>query len=78
MNDTAPTSLSPKKLLHTKWTAAQPQNREKHFLVTKVIEPRVPGAPIEFVELESVYTRRSRVIRWRELTDGAVWLQGWL
>lgn len=78
MNDTAPTSLSPKKLLHTKWTAAQPQNREKHFLVTKVLEPRVPGAPVEFVELEAVYTRRARVIRWRELADGNVWLQGWL
>jgi tryptophan-rich hypothetical protein len=78
MNETAPTSLSPKKLLHTKWTAAQPQNREKHFVVTKVLEPRVPAAPVEFVELESVYTRRSRVIRWRELADGNVWLQGWL
>jgi tryptophan-rich hypothetical protein len=76
--DTAPTPLSPKKLLHTKWTATQPQNREKHFLVTKVIEPRVPGAPIELVELESVYTRRVRVIRWRALTDPGAWLQGWL
>jgi tryptophan-rich hypothetical protein len=78
MSETAQTSLSPKKLLHTKWTAAQPQDREKHFLVTKVLEPRAPGAPIEFVELESVYTRRARVIRWRELTDESAWRQGWL
>ncbi len=77
MNDHARTSLGPKKLLHTKWTAANPQNREKHFLVTKVVEPRVPGAPVEFVELEAVYTKRSSVIRWRELADETRWLQGW-
>jgi tryptophan-rich hypothetical protein len=74
---TVPTPLSPKKLLHTKWTAADPRNREKHFLVTKVIEPRVPGAPIEFVEVEAVYTKRASVIRWRELQDPSVWRQGW-
>jgi tryptophan-rich hypothetical protein len=78
MSETAQTSLSPKKLLHTKWTAARPEDREKHFLVTKVLEPRAPGAPIEFVELEAVYTRRARVIRWRELTDPGAWRQGWL
>ncbi len=72
------TPLSPKKLLHTKWTAVAPRDREKHFIVTTVIEPRAPGAPGEFVELESVYTKRTRVIRWRELTDASVWGQGWL
>ena len=29
--------VSPKKLLHSKWTAVEPRNREKHFLVTRVI-----------------------------------------
>ena len=38
-------ALSPKKLLHTKWTALVPRDKEKHFLVTKVIEPSPPGSP---------------------------------
>ena len=29
--------LNPRKLLLSKWTAAQPQNRERHFLVTALI-----------------------------------------
>jgi tryptophan-rich hypothetical protein len=77
MHDAPATSLSPKKLLHTKWTAVAPRDREKHFIVTKVIEPRVPGAPVEFVELEAVLTKRATVLRWRELDDPATWLQGW-
>ena len=31
--------MHPKKLLLTKWTAVQPVARQKHFVVTKVIEP---------------------------------------
>ena len=70
--------LSPKKLLLTKWTAVTPRWKEKHFLVTKVVEPEVEGGRIEFVELEAVYTKRTRVIPWRELQDTAKWRQGWL
>ena len=33
--------LSPKKLLLSKWTAVQPLNREKHFVVVRVIEPEL-------------------------------------
>jgi len=28
--------INPKKLQHSKWTAVQPRNKEKHFLVTAV------------------------------------------
>jgi tryptophan-rich hypothetical protein len=69
--------LQPAKLLLSKWTAAAPQAKEKHFLVTKLIEPEVPGAPIALVEIEAVHSRRARVIAWRELTDARIWLQGW-
>lgn len=67
-----------RKLLHSKWTAAVPQRREKHFLVTAVVEPPVPGAPVEFVDLEAVLTRKVRRIAWRELDDATKWRQGWL
>lgn len=70
--------LSPKKLLHTKWTAVAPRHKEKHFLVTKVIEPIPPGSPVESIEIEAVYSKHVRVIAWRELKDAAQWRRGWV
>ena len=71
-------ALSPKKLLHTKWTAVAPKNKEKHFLVTQVIEPVPPGSPVVSVAIEAVHSKRARIIRWRELTDAAHWRRGWV
>ena len=71
-------ALSPKKLLHTKWTAVAPKNKEKHFLVTQVIEPVPPGSPVVSVAIESVHSKRARIIGWRELTDAAHWRRGWV
>ena len=69
--------LSPKKLLLSKWTAVAPQHREKHFVVTRVIEPDVPGTPVEQVELQAVHSGRSLTLPWRDLTDSTRWHQGW-
>jgi tryptophan-rich hypothetical protein len=74
---TAQTALQPAKLLHSKWTAVTPLNREKHFIVTALIEPEPPGAGVERVTLEAVLTRRSFDLPWREFKDGSRWLQGW-
>ena len=35
--------LNPQKLRLSKWTAVNPQEKEKHFLVTKVIDPELAG-----------------------------------
>ena len=70
--------LSPKKLLLSKWTAVQPLNREKHFVVVRVIEPEPPAVRIERVELEAVHSGRVLQLHWRELTDPEVWRQGWV
>jgi tryptophan-rich hypothetical protein len=70
--------LSPKKLLLTKWTAVEPCDREKHFVVVRVVEPVPPAVRIDQVELEAVHSRRVRLLDWRELTDGDVWRQGWV
>ena len=78
MTDTPSNALSPKKLLHTKWTAVAPRNKEKHFLVTKVIESEPPGSPVVSVEIEAVHSKRARVIGWRELKDAAQWRRGWV
>lgn len=72
-----PLRLNPRKLLLSKWTALAPKNKEKHFLVVRVLVPDDPLAPITEVELEAVYSGRSRVIAWKTLTDEAVWRQGW-
>lgn len=71
-------AVHPKKLLLTKWTAAQPVARQKHFIVVQVIEPELPDGKLEWVEIEAVHSGVSRRIGWRELRDSAVWRQGWL
>lgn len=70
--------LSPKKLLLSKWTAMRPLNREKHFIVVRVIEPEPPAVRIEQVELEAVHSGRVLRLHWRDLTDPEVWRQGWV
>ena len=70
--------LHPKKLLLTKWTAVTPIARNKHFLVSKVVEPEPPDTAIVWVELEAVYSKAVQRIDWRELRDSARWRQGWV
>jgi len=70
--------LNPKKLLLSKWTATIVQNKEKHFLVTKIIEPELPFTQIQDIELEAIYSGRSFILPWQELTNTRQWRQGWL
>ena len=70
--------LNPKKLLLTKWTAVKPVAKQKHFLVRKVIQPEQPTEPIEQVEIESVFSKATQTIAWRDLQDDSVWRQGWV
>ena len=70
--------LNPKKLLLTKWTAVKPLAKQKHFLVSRVIEPDLPTDPVVSVEIEAVFTMATQVIAWRELQDDSVWRQGWV
>lgn len=70
--------LHPKKLLLTKWTAVVPQGKDKHFLLTKVVQPEVLGEAIEWVEIEALFSRAVQRIAWRELRDSTRWRQGWV
>jgi len=70
--------LQPKKLLLSKWTAVRPLAKEKHFLVSKVIEPELEGAKVEWIELEAVHSKSIRRIDWRELKDDTQWKRGWV
>jgi len=73
-----PHRLSPKKLLLSKWTAVHPVGKEKHFVVTRVVEPEAPGVTIESVELQAVHSGRSTTLPWRSLSDRSHWHRGWL
>jgi tryptophan-rich hypothetical protein len=70
--------LNPKKLLLTKWTAVKPVAKQKHFLVSRVIQPEQLSDPIELVEIEAVFSKAVQVIAWRELQDDSVWRKGWV
>ena len=72
------TDLHPKKLLLTKWTAVTPLDRQKHFLVVKVVLPDDPAAAIEWIEMEAIMTKMRQQIAWRTLRDESLWRQGWV
>ncbi|MHC8405885.1 MULTISPECIES: TIGR02450 family Trp-rich protein [unclassified Pseudomonas] len=67
--------ISPDKLLLSKWTAAHPQNREKHFLVTELFRDE-EGTVVD-VELQAVLTKRSERLDWRSLKNSDAWTLGW-
>lgn len=67
--------LNPRKLLLSKWTAARPQNREKHFLVSELFCDE-EGTVLE-VELQAVLTRRCQRLDWQTLQNDNHWLLGW-
>jgi tryptophan-rich hypothetical protein len=70
--------LNPKKLRLTKWTAVKPIAKQKHFLVSRVIQPELETDPVEFVEIESVFSKATQIIQWRDLQNDEVWRQGWV
>jgi tryptophan-rich hypothetical protein len=67
--------LNPSKLLLSKWTAASPQNREKHFLVTELFRDE-EGTVLE-IELQAVMTKRSQKLAWQVLQNDQTWQMGW-
>lgn len=67
--------INPGKLLLSKWTAAHPQHREKHFLVTELFRDE-EGTVLQ-VELEAVLTKRSQRMDWQTLKNCDTWKLGW-
>lgn len=65
-------------MLLSKWTAVTPSNKEKHFVLTRIIEPDRPGVKLVQVELEAVYSGRSMTAGWEELIDRECWHPGWI
>ncbi|KPA93456.1 tryptophan-rich conserved hypothetical protein [Pseudomonas asplenii] len=68
--------INPRKLLLSKWTAARPENRERHFLVTELFHDETGTLLLE-LELQAVLTRRNQRIPWQQLQDAERWRMGW-
>ncbi|KIY18486.1 MULTISPECIES: TIGR02450 family Trp-rich protein [Pseudomonas syringae group] len=67
--------INPRKLLLSKWTAATPLNREKHFLVTELFKDE-EGTVLE-IALQAVLTQRSERLPWQVLQQADTWRMGW-
>ncbi|WP_017735172.1 TIGR02450 family Trp-rich protein [Pseudomonas sp. CBZ-4] len=67
--------INPAKLLLSKWTAAQPHNKEKHFLVTELFRDD-EGTVLE-IELQAVMTRGAERLAWQTLQNADDWKIGW-
>lgn len=67
--------LDPRKLLLSKWTAAHPQHREKHFLVTELFCDE-KGTLLD-IQLQAVLTRRNKRLSWQTLQNDREWRMGW-
>ncbi len=67
--------INPHKLMLSKWTAASPHKREKHFIVIDC--QRDEEGNVVSVEIEAVLTRSSEILPWQRLQDPRQWLMGW-
>lgn len=67
--------INAKKLLNSKWTAVQPANKEKHFIVSEV-EFDEEGLVV-LCCIEAVISKRSMSINWHDLKDEGNWRFGW-
>lgn len=61
--------------MNSKWTAVNPVNDEKHFLVTR-LEMGKHGE-VAHCLMEAVISNRPMSIDWKELEDTSDWIQGW-
>jgi len=67
--------INPKKLPLSKWTAINPIDKEKHFIVVKLIES--DEGIITHCVLESVFSKRQLTFEWKTLKQEDKWTTGW-
>ena len=67
--------VSPKALLHSKWTKISVNNKEKHFVITKITVDE--NQVISDCMIEAVINNNQYHINWRDLKDNQAWKIGW-
>jgi len=71
-------NINPKKLLLSKWTSVTVNEKEKHFLVTRVHLQDGSAQKFGQVTIEAILTNSTKNIHWKSLKDRSLWLPGWL
>ena len=67
--------INPDKLLNSKWTAVNPVNGERHFIVVALLRDNLER--ITGCELEAVINRKRYVMDWQLLKEKSAWQIGW-
>ena len=67
--------VNPKKLLNSKWTRVNPENKERHFIVTQVSQTE--DGKVIGCDLEAVLTHNVYQVDWQQLKNADDWLLGW-
>jgi tryptophan-rich hypothetical protein len=67
--------VNPKVLLHSKWTKCSVENKEKHFVITKV-EFDEDKNVIECL-IMAVMNNNEYEINWHDLKQPSLWKFGW-
>ncbi|WP_415885114.1 TIGR02450 family Trp-rich protein [Neptuniibacter sp. QD37_6] len=68
--------INPKKLLLSKWTATEPINKRKHFIVIELL--RDPDTEeVTGCMIEAVIDKYQMQINWKDLKNAEVWRLGW-
>ena len=67
--------ISPKSLIHSKWTKVEVTNKEKHFVITSVKLDEDQN--VTECLIEAVMTKNEYAIDWRELKQSSDWKMGW-
>ena len=67
--------VSPKALLHSKWTKVMVKNKEKHFVITKIAVDE--NQLITDCLIEALINHNEYHINWRDLKNSEAWKVGW-
>ncbi len=67
--------INPEKLLHSKWTALQVTQKERHFIVSRL--KHADDETVVSCELEAIINKNVYQIDWQQLKDSSRWLMGW-
>lgn len=66
-----------KKMLNSKWTAVNPTDKEKHFIVIKIEYTDEKENSIKLVTLEAIITGQHYKKTPQDLNNKELWIKGW-
>lgn len=67
--------INPEKLLNSKWTSVTVKQKERHFIVTKLLHD--DQDTIVGCQIEAVINNKRYSIDWQQLKDSTIWQIGW-